>query len=91
MKGPRKLKKPGKAKAQTSKTKNDHLGRINPKKEPLTVEKYRELSGLQLTDEEAEQAVDSINKLARVLYQFAKSNPLENKSGISSNNKQDTT
>lgn len=50
----------------------EYLKQLNPKREPLTVEKYRKLSGLQLTDEGAQQAVDSINKLARVLYDFVK-------------------
>jgi hypothetical protein len=42
---------------------------LNPKREPLTKEKYRQLSGLQhLSDEEAEQATLDIQKLAKILY-----------------------
>jgi hypothetical protein len=40
---------------------------INPKHEPLTIEKLRELSGWELSDELAEEAVLSIRKFAGVL------------------------
>lgn len=43
---------------------------INPEKRPLTTEKLRELSGLNLTDEEAEEAINSIRLLAKTLYDF---------------------
>ena len=45
---------------------------INPKREPLTTEKLRELSGLNLSDEQAEEAVWSIRQLARILYEYVK-------------------
>lgn len=41
---------------------------LNPKYEPLTVEKLRELSGLDLSDEKAQEAVDSIRLFVRILY-----------------------
>ena len=40
---------------------------INPKHEPLTIEKLRELSGWEQSDEQAEEAVLSIRKFACVL------------------------
>lgn len=43
---------------------------LNPKKEPLTVEKYREFSGdYNSTDEVAQGIVDSILRYARILGQ----------------------
>ena len=47
---------------------------INPKRKPLTVEKLRELPGLNLSDEQAEEAVESIRKLVRILYASVKKN-----------------
>jgi hypothetical protein len=44
---------------------------INPKGESLTVEKFRELTGLQLSDEQTEEAVESIRKFARILFEDA--------------------
>jgi len=43
---------------------------ISPERKPLTKEKLRELSDVNLTDEEAEQVVDSIRLLAKILYEF---------------------
>ena len=40
---------------------------INPKHEPLTIENLRELSGWELSDEQAEEAVLSIKKFAGIL------------------------
>lgn len=57
-----------------------HLGSkevssINPKKEPLTIEKFKELLGLHgLSDEEAEGMVESIHKFAKILYDLARKN-----------------
>jgi hypothetical protein len=52
--------------------KNGKVVFLNPKKEPLTKEKYRELSGLSdLSDEEAEQAAHDIQRLAKILYLMA--------------------
>jgi len=45
---------------------------INPQGESLTVEKFSELSGLQLSDEQAEEAVWSIRKFARILIEAVK-------------------
>jgi len=45
---------------------------INPKHEPLTIEKLRELTGWELSDEEAEEAILSIRKFARILFDVAK-------------------
>lgn len=41
------------------------------KKEALTVEKLREMSGLTLTDEEAEEMLRSIKQLAKVFLAVA--------------------
>ncbi len=40
---------------------------INPKKEPLTIEKLREMTGKNYTDEEAQEIVDNIKALSRIL------------------------
>jgi hypothetical protein len=51
------------------KKENVKLVFLNPKREPLTKEKYRELSGLtSLSDEDAEQAAQDLQKLAKILY-----------------------
>ncbi|GAA3928306.1 hypothetical protein GO495_06015 [Chitinophaga oryziterrae] len=47
------------------------MKRLNPNNEPLTPEKLRELSGLDLSDEEAQKIIWSIKRFARVLYGFA--------------------
>jgi hypothetical protein len=48
---------------------------LNPDKKPLTKEKYRELSGrYDLSDEEAEKAVQDIQLLAKILYQVVHQN-----------------
>ena len=44
---------------------------LNPEKQQLTPEKLRELSGLELPDEKADQIIDSIRMLCSVLYQFS--------------------
>ena len=36
----------------------------------MTAEKLKELSGLNLTDQEAEEAVQSIRLMAKILYKF---------------------
>lgn len=41
---------------------------LNPKHEPLTPEKLRELSGLNLSDEQAEETIESLRRFARVLF-----------------------
>jgi hypothetical protein len=49
------------------------LAAVNPTKEALTKEKFRELSGLKdLPDEEAEEMVHSIHLFAKTLYEFAR-------------------
>jgi hypothetical protein len=49
----------------SSKKKN---GLLNPKREPLTPEKLRELSGLNLSDEQAEEVIESLTRYAQILY-----------------------
>jgi len=41
---------------------------INPKREPLTPEKLRELSGLNLSDEQAEELISSLARFARIIW-----------------------
>lgn len=41
---------------------------INPKGEPLTPEKLRELSGLNLPDEQADEVIESLTRFARILF-----------------------
>ena len=41
---------------------------INPKREPLTPEKLRELSGLNLSDEQAKELIWSLTKYARIIH-----------------------
>ena len=43
---------------------------INPKREPLTPEKIRELSGLDLSNEQAEEVIWSLTRFAQILYDF---------------------
>lgn len=46
--------------------------RKKAKREPLTREKLRKTPGLEnLTDEEADEAIQSINRLAAILYDVA--------------------
>jgi hypothetical protein len=42
---------------------------INPKREELTPEKLRELSGLELPDGQAKETIDSIDQFVRILYE----------------------
>jgi hypothetical protein len=46
-------------------------GLINPKREPLTPEKPRELSGLDLSDEQEVEVIWSLTRYAQILYDFA--------------------
>jgi hypothetical protein len=43
---------------------------INPKRLPRTPEKLRELSGLNLSDEQAEEVIWSLTQYARIVYDF---------------------
>lgn len=43
---------------------------INPRREPLTSEKLRELSGLNLSDEQAEEVIWSLTRYAQMIYDF---------------------
>ena len=52
---------------------------INPKREPLTPEKLRELSGLNLSDEQAEEIIWSLTKYTRIIYDFAVQQETTNK------------
>lgn len=42
----------------------------NPKREPLTPEKLKELSGLNLSDEQAKEVIWSLTKYAQIIYDF---------------------
>ena len=47
------------------------VGKINPTKEPLTVEKVKMFKGLEnLSEEEAQEIVFAIQTLASILYEF---------------------
>ena len=46
------------------------IGLINPKREPLTPEKLRDLSGLNLSDEQAEEVIWPLTRFARIIYDF---------------------
>jgi hypothetical protein len=53
------------------------LASVNPTKEPLTKEKFQELSGLKdLPDEELENRVHSIRLLCKLLYDFVRKSQL---------------
>ena len=58
----------------------------NPKREPLTPEKLRELSGLNLSDGQAEEVICSLTKYARIIFDFTvqqeRSAECENKSEL---------
>ena len=41
---------------------------LNPKREPLTPEKLRELSGLNLSDEQAKEVIWSLTKYAKIIF-----------------------
>lgn len=41
---------------------------LNPKHKPLTPQKLKELSGLNLSDEQAEKTIESLRQFARVLF-----------------------
>jgi len=43
---------------------------INPKREPLTPEKLRELSGLNLSNEQAQEVIGSLTQFARIFHDF---------------------
>lgn len=47
---------------------------INPEHKPLTKEKLCELSGLTLSDEQAQETVDAIHLFAKVLYELLRKN-----------------
>ena len=48
---------------------------INPEHNPLTKEKLCELSGLNLSDEQAEETVNAIHLFAKLLYELLRKNP----------------
>ena len=48
---------------------------INPEHKPLTKEKLCELSGLTLSDEQAQETVDAIHLFAKLLYELLRKNP----------------
>jgi hypothetical protein len=43
---------------------------INPKHLTLTLEKLRELSGLDLSDEQAEEVIGSLTRFAQIVYDY---------------------
>jgi hypothetical protein len=43
---------------------------INPKRLPLTAEKLRELSGLDITDKQAEEVIWALTQYARIIFDF---------------------
>lgn len=43
---------------------------INPRRLPLTPEKLRELSVLNLSDEQAEEVIESLTRFARIIFDF---------------------
>lgn len=45
------------------------LGFINPKKEPLTIERLREMTGQNYTDQEAQEIVSNIKTLSSILVE----------------------
>ena len=45
-------------------------GLINPKREPLTPEKLREFSGLNLSNEQAQEVIWSLTKYAQIIHDF---------------------
>ncbi len=48
---------------------------INPEHKPLTKEKLCELSGLTLSDEQAQETVDAIHLFAKLLYELMRKSP----------------
>lgn len=54
----------------------------NFKREPLTPVKLRELSGLNLSDEQAEEVIESLTRYARIIFDFTvkREQPTEGKS-----------
>lgn len=48
---------------------------INPKKEPLTIEKFKELTGwLEMSDEEAQEYIWQIEALCAILMEAVENN-----------------
>lgn len=47
---------------------------INPEHKPLTKEKLCELSGLTLSDEQAQETVDAIHLFAKLFYELLRKN-----------------
>ena len=43
---------------------------LNPKREPLMPEKLRELSGLNLSDEQAKEVIWSLTKYVQIIHDF---------------------
>jgi hypothetical protein len=51
---------------------------INTDHKPLTKEKLNELSGLTLSDEQAQETVAAIHLFAKLLYELMRKNPPTN-------------
>ena len=55
------------------KNETENFIRINPKKEPLTIEKLKELTGWDhLTDEQATEVIFSVKALVRLIMELQK-------------------
>ena len=60
---------------EKKRTEFEVLRLINPEHKPLTKEKFRELSGLTLSDEQTEEAVHAIHLFAKLLYELMRKKP----------------
>lgn len=66
--------------------KDNNLFTLNPHKQPLTPGKLRELSGLEVTDAEADEIIHSIRLFCKVLWQFHVSRNIDYIKGQSEDN-----
>src|SRR5687768_3455232 len=60
---------------KTNQTESRIVRLINPEHKSLTKEKLCELSGLTLSDEQAQETVDAIHLFAKLLYELLRKNP----------------
>lgn len=63
--------------------------KLNRNTQPLTPDKLRELSGMNVSDEEAEEIIHSIRLFCKVLYQFTVAT--QNNESIKEDNFNNTT
>ena len=59
---------------KNNKTESGTVRLINPEHKPLTKEKLRELSGLTLNEEQAQETVHAIHLFAKLLYELMRKN-----------------